>query len=84
MLIGVTVKVAEDPSINVVANEYGFYSLSLLEGNYTMIISYPGYRDFEQSITVDKNIKLDLPLNQEEEERTAKIDEVIISGVKKR
>lgn len=83
LLIGVTVKVAEDPSINVVANEYGFYSLSLPEGNYTMIISYPGYRDFEQSITVDKNIKLDLPLNQEEEERTAKIDEVIISGVKK-
>ncbi|ASK28767.1 hypothetical protein CEY12_00955 [Chryseobacterium sp. T16E-39] len=83
LLIGVTVKVAEDPSINVVANEYGFYSLSLPEGNYTMIISYPGYKDFEQPIKVDQNIKLDLPLNQEEEERTAKIDEVIISGVKK-
>ena len=46
LLIGVTVKVAEDPSINVVANEYGFYSLSLPEGNYRMIISYPGYKDF--------------------------------------
>ncbi|MBT2623546.1 MULTISPECIES: TonB-dependent receptor [Chryseobacterium] len=84
LMIGVAVKVAEDPSINVVANEYGFYSLSLPEGNYTMIISYPGYKDFEQTIKVDQNIKLDLPLSQEEEvERTAKIDEVIITGVKK-
>jgi hypothetical protein len=60
LLIGVAVKVSEDPSINVVANEYGFYSLSLPEGNYTMIISYPGYKDFEQQIKVDQNIKLDL------------------------
>lgn len=82
LMIGVAVKVAEDPSINVVANEYGFYSLSLPEGNYTVIISYPGYKDFEQAIKVDQNIKLDLPLNQEEE-RTAKIDEVVITGVKK-
>jgi hypothetical protein len=82
LMIGVAVKVAEDPSISVVANEYGFYSLSLPEGNYTVIISYPGYKDFEQAIKVDQNIKLDLPLNQEEE-RTAKIDEVVITGVKK-
>ncbi|WP_300691599.1 TonB-dependent receptor [Chryseobacterium sp.] len=84
LLIGVGVKIAEDPSINVIANEYGFYSLSLSEGNYTVIISYPGYKDFEQKITVDQNIKLDLPLNQEEQKEKSKtIDEVIISGVKK-
>ncbi|UKB85685.1 TonB-dependent receptor [Chryseobacterium sp. MEBOG06] len=84
LLIGVGVKIAEDPSINVIANEYGFYSLSLPEGNYTVIISYPGYKDFEQKITVDQNIKLDLPLNQEEQKEKSKtIDEVIISGVKK-
>ncbi|WP_131799194.1 carboxypeptidase-like regulatory domain-containing protein, partial [Chryseobacterium contaminans] len=43
LLIGVTVKVSDDPSINVVANEYGFYSLSLPEGSHTIVISYPGY-----------------------------------------
>ncbi|WP_431609170.1 TonB-dependent receptor [Chryseobacterium sp. 'Rf worker isolate 10'] len=82
LLIGVSVKVSEDPSINVVANEYGFYSLSLPEGNYTIIISNPGYQDFEQQIKVDQNIKLDLPLFPAE--TTAKaIDEVVITGIKK-
>ncbi|MCJ7935650.1 MAG: TonB-dependent receptor [Chryseobacterium sp.] len=82
LLIGVTVKVNEDPSVNVVANEYGFYSLSLPEGNYTIIISNPGYRDFEQQIKVDQNMKLDLPLIPQEVESKA-IDEVVISGIKK-
>ncbi|WP_160138695.1 TonB-dependent receptor [Chryseobacterium sp. c4a] len=82
LLIGVTVKVSDDPSINVVANEYGFYSLSLPEGDHTIIISYPGYKDFEQQIKVDQNIKLDLFLNQEEQKSNA-IDEVVVSGVKK-
>lgn len=82
LLIGVSVKVSEDPTINVVANEYGFYSLSLPEGNYTLIISYPGYRDFEQQIKVDQNIKLDLPLLPAETEAKA-IDEVVITGIKK-
>lgn len=82
LLIGVSVKVAEDPSINVIANEYGFYSLSLPEGNYKVIISYPGYRDFEQQITVNQNIKLDLPLSQQEQAAKT-IDEVVITGIKK-
>lgn len=82
LLIGVSVKVSEDPTINVVANEYGFYSLSLPEGNYTLIISYPGYQDFEQQIKVDQNIKVDLPLLPAETAAKA-IDEVVITGIKK-
>ncbi|MDM1553548.1 MULTISPECIES: TonB-dependent receptor [Chryseobacterium] len=82
LLIGVTVKVSDDPSVNVVANEYGFYSLSLPEGNHTLIISYPGYKDFEQPINVDQNIKMDLLLNQDEQKSNI-IDEVVVSGVKK-
>ncbi len=82
LLIGVAVKVSDDPSINVVANEYGFYSLSLPEGNHTIIISYPGYKDFEQQINVDQNMKLDLFLSQEEQKSNT-IDEVVVSGVKK-
>ncbi|QIY90295.1 TonB-dependent receptor [Chryseobacterium gallinarum] len=82
LLIGVSVKVAEDPSINVIANEYGFYSLSLPEGNYKIIISYPGYKDFEQQITVNQNIKQDLLLSQQEQVSKS-IDEVVITGIKK-
>ncbi|AZA83170.1 hypothetical protein C1637_19460 [Chryseobacterium lactis] len=82
LLIGVSVKVSEDPKINVVANEYGFYSLSLPEGSYTLIISNPGYQDFEQQIKVDQNIKVDLPLIPQEQ-ISKSIDEVVITGIKK-
>ncbi|WP_276964066.1 TonB-dependent receptor [Chryseobacterium sp.] len=82
LLIGVSVKVNEDPTINVIANEYGFYSLSLPQGNYTIIISTPGYQDFEQKVNVDQNIKLDLPLLPSESAAKA-IDEVVITGIKK-
>ncbi|RMZ60736.1 TonB-dependent receptor [Chryseobacterium nematophagum] len=82
LLIGVTVKVAEDPLISVIANEYGFYSLSLLPGNYTLIVSNPGYADFQQYIKVEDNVKVDIPLAQENE-RTAKIEEIVISKIKK-
>lgn len=82
LLIGVTIKVSDDPSINVIANEYGFYSLSLPEGDHTLVISYPGYKDFEQQIKVDQNLKLDLFLNQEEQ-KSNNIDEIVVSGVKK-
>ncbi len=82
LLIGVSVKVSEDPTINVTANEYGFYSLSLPAGTYTVIISNPGYKDFEQQIKVDQNMKLDLPLIPQEAETKA-IDEVVVTAVKK-
>ena len=86
LLLGVTVKVAEDPTISVVANEYGFYSLSLPKGSYTLVVSNPGFKDFQQIINVEDNIKLNLQLSQENdknEERIAQIDEVVISAVKK-
>ncbi|MEG1592218.1 TonB-dependent receptor [Chryseobacterium sp.] len=83
LLLGVVVKIAEDPSISVVANEYGFYSLSVPKGSYTLVVSNPGFKDFQQIINVEDNVKQNLQLDQEGEERTAKIDEVIISGVKK-
>ena len=35
-------------TIGVITNEYGFYSLTAPEGNYTLIISYMGYSEIEQ------------------------------------
>ena len=83
LLIGVAVKVAEDPTISITANEYGFYSLSLPKGSYTLLISNPGFKDFKQIINVEENLKLNISLSQENEEKTSNIDEVVISAVKK-
>ena len=55
-LIGVTVSVKE-ASINTITNEYGFYSVSLPEGTYTLEVSYIGYAAFSESILVNANTR---------------------------
>lgn len=82
LVIGATIKVVEDPTVNVVANEYGFYSLSLPQGNYTVAVAYGGFENYRQTVQLNENVKLDLILTQEKE-RTAQIDEVVISAIKK-
>ncbi len=82
LIIGATIKVEQDPTVSVVANEYGFYSLSLPQGNYTVAVAYGGYESYRQQVQLDQNVKLNLILTQETE-RTAQIDEVVISAVKK-
>src|SRR5690606_41846019 len=36
----------------VVTNEYGFFSLTALEGNYTLVISYVAYEDILENIVL--------------------------------
>lgn len=81
LLIGVTVKIQELPSTGVSANEYGFYSLTVPSGNYTLIASYIGYDEYKQSIVADKNLRIDISLGQEG--KTTEIEEVVISGARK-
>src|SRR5690606_3418545 len=54
--IGVTGSIKE-ASINTITNEYGFYSVSLPEGNYALEVSYIGYAAFSESILVNANTR---------------------------
>lgn len=74
-LIGATVSLADNRSIGVVTNEYGFYSLSLPPGNYTILISYVGYR--QELIPVDLTSNRDLHLTLIDD---ALLDEVVVSS----
>lgn len=60
-LIGATIYVSELKS-GTVANVYGFYSLTLPKGNYTVTMSYIGYTPITHKIELNKNIKLGLEL----------------------
>lgn len=73
-LIGVTIAF---PSLGsgVTTNEYGFYSITLPEGEYQVIVSYLGFRDIVQNITLDKDTKLDFQLAEEAEQ----LDEVVVT-----
>lgn len=81
LIIGAAIQVAENPSLGVMTNEYGFYSLSLPQGTYTIICSYIGFDQQQQTILLDKNTKIEWSLEQTPETNT--LDEVIVSRVKK-
>ena len=75
-LIGAQVVVADNPSLGITTNEYGFYSLTLPKGNYKLLFRYISYVQQEFTITLDKNIKQDI----EAEPQGKELQEVTVSG----
>jgi hypothetical protein len=51
-LIGATVEVVERKGTGTVSNEYGFYSLTLPEGTYTLKATYAGYNAKATSVVL--------------------------------
>jgi hypothetical protein len=54
-MIGVPVTVKELPALGAVSNAYGYYSLTLPQGKYTLLVRYTGYKTIEQSIDLNQN-----------------------------
>lgn len=61
------------------ANSYGFYSLTLPEGKYTMVFSYLGYNTRETAIDLHRNLQLNIGLAPS----SFQTKEVVISGERK-
>jgi hypothetical protein len=76
-LIGVNVVVTELKT-GVTTNEYGFYSITLPKGTYTVQVSYLGYKTIEQTLNMNQNIKNNFNLFGNE----TTLKEVIISDNK--
>ncbi len=76
-LYGATILVKSEEFIGTATNEYGFYSLSLPEGEYTVICSYVGFADSSQIISLKSNQKLDWGLGQGTE-----IAEIVVDASK--
>jgi len=60
-------------------NVYGFYSLTVPEGDYTLKVSFLGYETLTKEINLDK----DLEFNLELKESSFSKDEVVVTGEKK-
>jgi hypothetical protein len=63
-LIGSTVLVREEGK-GTSTNIYGFYSISLLPGTYTLVFSYIGYNSQEKTIKLTANTTINVELNLE-------------------
>lgn len=81
-VLGAAVKILERPEISVTSNEYGFYSITVPNGEYTLAIDHPGYQSFRKTFTVSIDLRLNLNLTSENSRETT-IDEVVVSAVKK-
>lgn len=78
-LIGVSVYV-EETKTGATTNEYGFYSITLPKGTYTLSIGYIGYATINETV----NLSTDLKKNFFISENNQVLKEVIVSSNKKR
>jgi hypothetical protein len=61
-LIGASLTIKELPGVGVVSNVYGFYSLQLEKGSYTLVYGFIGYAPQEFKIELTDNIKKNIEL----------------------
>jgi carboxypeptidase-like protein/TonB-dependent receptor-like protein len=61
-LIGVTIFVKELPGTGTVTNVYGFYSLTLPKGEYTIQYSFIGYKTQPVKVNFNQNVKKNIEL----------------------
>ncbi len=76
-LIGVNLFIPELKT-GVTTNEYGFYSITIPKGNYSIRISYMGYQTLEESIQLNQNTKTNFKLLTNENT----LKEIIITDTK--
>jgi outer membrane receptor protein involved in Fe transport len=63
LLPGVTVYVPELKT-GTSSNSYGFYSLTLQEGEYELVYSFVGFKVIRKQITLDKDLELEIELKE--------------------
>ena len=74
-MIGASILIKE-LNKGTITNTYGYYSISVEKGTYTLVISFLGYADIVKKIVLDKNISLNFSV----EETALTTEEVIISA----
>lgn len=73
-LIGVTVAFPE-LGTGVITNEYGFYSITLPEGEYKLRVGYLGFEDIVKSIKLNASSKIDFKLIEAAEQ----LEEIVVT-----
>jgi len=77
VLIGATV-IAKGINLGTATNGYGYYTISLPQGEYSLSFAYLGYETEVKTIQINRNIRLDIELSPNAQE----IQEVVISREK--
>lgn len=79
ILPGTTIIVKNLSGVGVIANDYGYYSLSLPAGKHTLLFQFVGYTTQESEIDLQADVKLNIELGVSD----AMMDEVVVYAEKK-
>ena len=74
-MIGAVVYVQEKPAAGVSSNAYGFYSLTLPKGSYTLVFSYVGYTTQTMLVELTANKTADIQFSEEQNQ----LQEVVVT-----
>jgi hypothetical protein len=77
-LIKAVIRIQELPNAGIVSNEYGFYSLTIPKGNYSVVVSQVGYETLVQKIKLDSSVSIDFKLETKNQLR-----EVVVESSRK-
>ena len=78
-LISGTIAVKELSGTGTDTNGYGFYSITLPSGKYTLTARYTGYEMKEEEVVLNQNIKLNFNLDQ----KMNQLQEVVVTNIRK-
>ncbi len=78
-LIGATVIIKEIPATGINTNAYGYYSITIPEGTYTVVAQYIGYELKTDTIVLKQNVKRDFVLS----EKVNQLNEIVVTDEKK-
>jgi hypothetical protein len=78
-LIGASITIKEIPEVGATTNAYGFYSLTIPVGNYTVIVQFMGYEPKTVQLKLSQSTKQDFILG----EKVSTLDEVVVVGERK-
>ena len=81
-LLSTAVRVKELSNVGVYSNEYGFYSLTIPEGNYTLVINSFGFAKKEIPIQLTKNLIVNIDLTKPKLDKVQELQEVKVTGTK--
>lgn len=74
-IIGASIVIPE-AKVSTVTNAYGFYSITLPKGEYTIVISFVGFENKEEHISLTKNSRKDFAML----EKSKTLDEVVVNS----
>ncbi|MGB5692059.1 MAG: TonB-dependent receptor [Flavobacteriaceae bacterium] len=78
-LIGVSLLIPELRT-GVTTNEYGFYSITLAEGEYEILVTSLGFQDIIRTISLNQNQKINFQMAEEAEQ----LEEVVVTDKTKK